>query len=129
MVSNVDLFFDNLGWALWLHQGKKLRILATGGKQRNPALPDVPTLQEAGVSAFESTTWFAIVAPAQTPSSITQYLNQQITEVLMLPEVREQFAKIAVEPVGVSIAETTKFLGDRRVTWRGVITNATLAVE
>lgn len=129
MGSNVDLFFDNLGSSLSLHQGEKLRILATGGKQRNPALPDVPTLQEAGVSAFESTTWFAIVAPPQTPSSITQYLNQQITEVLMLPEVREQFAKIAVEPVGGSIAETTKFLADERIKWRGVITNANVTVE
>src|SRR5260370_22632220 len=98
MVSNVDLFFDNLGWALSLHQGKKLRILATGGKQRNPALPDVPTLQEAGVSAFESTTWFAIVAPPQTPSSITQYLNQQITEVLILPGGREEISKNSGEP-------------------------------
>jgi hypothetical protein len=64
------------------------------GQQRNPALPDIPTLQEAGVAAFESSTWFAIVAPPKTPSDIIQYLNQQITEVLMLPEVKEQFVKI-----------------------------------
>src|SRR3981081_2493941 len=105
MGSNVDLFFDNLGSSLALHQGSKLRILATGGKQRNPALPDIPTVQEAGVTAFESATWFAIVAPPQTLSSII-HLNQQITEVLIVPEVREQFAKIAVEPVGGSVAET-----------------------
>lgn len=108
MAGNVDLFFDNLGSSLSLHQGQKLRILATGGKQRNPALPDVPTLQEAGVAAFESTTWFAIVAPPRTPFPIIQYLNQQITGVLMLPEVREQFAKIAVERVGGSVAESRK---------------------
>ena len=47
----------------------------------------------------------------------------------MLPEVREQFAKIAVEPVGGSIAETTKFLADERIKWRGVITNANVTVE
>jgi tripartite-type tricarboxylate transporter receptor subunit TctC len=129
MGSNVDLFFDNLGSSLSLHQGAKLRILATGDKQRNPALPDIPTLQEAGVGAFQSATWFAIVAPPQTPSSIIQYLNQQITEVLMLPEVREQFARIAVEPVGGSIAETTKFLADERIKWRAVITSANVTVE
>jgi tripartite-type tricarboxylate transporter receptor subunit TctC len=127
--SNVDMFFDNLGSSLALHQGAKLKILATGGKQRNPALPDIPTLQEAGVAGFESTTWFAIVAPPQTPSAITQYLNQQITEVLTLPEVREQFAKIAVEPVGGSIAETTKFFAEEREKWRGVITSANVTVE
>ena len=127
--SNVDLFFDNLGSSLSLHQGAKLRILATGGKQRNPALPDIPTLQEAGVAAFESATWFAIAAPPQTPSSIIQYLNQQIAEVLMSPEVREQFAKIAVEPVGGSTAETAKFFADERNKWRGVITSANVTVE
>jgi tripartite-type tricarboxylate transporter receptor subunit TctC len=129
MGGNVDLFFDNLGSSLSLHQGQKLRILATGGKQRNPALPDVPTLQEAGVAAFESTTWFAIVAPPRTPFPIIQYLNQQITGVLMLPEVREQFAKIAVEPVGGSVAETAKFFADEREKWRGVIKSANVTVE
>jgi tripartite-type tricarboxylate transporter receptor subunit TctC len=129
MGGNVDLFFDNLGSSLSLHQGQKLRILATGGKKRNSALPDVPTLQEAGIAAFESTTWFAIVAPPQTPFSIIQYLNQQITGVLMLPEVREQFAKIAVEPVGGSVAETTKFFADEREKWRGVIKSANVTVE
>jgi tripartite-type tricarboxylate transporter receptor subunit TctC len=129
MGSNVDVFFDNLGSSLAQHQGEKLRILATGGKQRNPALPDIPTLQEVGVAAFESSTWFAIAAPPQTPSSIIKYLNQQITEVLMLPEVREQFAKIAVEPAGGSVAETTKFIADERTKWRSVITSANVAVE
>jgi tripartite-type tricarboxylate transporter receptor subunit TctC len=129
MGSNVDLFFDNLGSSLALHQGEKLRILATGGQQRNPSLPDIPTLREAGVAAFESSTWFAIVAPPQTPSTIIQYLNQQITEVLMLPEVREQFAKIAVAPVGGSVAETASFFADEREKWRGVITSANVRVE
>jgi tripartite-type tricarboxylate transporter receptor subunit TctC len=129
MGGNVDMFFDNLGSSLALHQGEKLRILATGGKQRNPALLDIPTLQEAGVPAFESTTWFAVVAPPQTPSSITQYLNQQITEVLMLPEVREQFAKIAVEPAGGSVAETAKFFANEREKWRGVIKSANVTVD
>jgi tripartite-type tricarboxylate transporter receptor subunit TctC len=123
------MFFDNLGSSLALHQGEKLRILASGGKQRNPALPDIPTLQESGVAAFESTTWFAIAAPPLTPSSIVQYLNQQITEVLMLPEVREQFAKIAVEPAGGSVAETAKFFADEREKWRGVIKSANVTVD
>jgi tripartite-type tricarboxylate transporter receptor subunit TctC len=61
MASQVDLFFDNLGSSLSL-QGDKLRILATGGSKRNPSLPDVPTLQEAGVASFESSTWFAVAA-------------------------------------------------------------------
>ena len=128
MASQVDLFFDNLGSSLAL-QGDKLRILATGGNKRDPLLPDVPTLQEAGVASFESSSWFAVVAPPGTPPAIVQTLNKEITEVLALPEVRQQFAKIAVEPVGGSIAETTKFFADEHDKWRDVITSAKISVE
>jgi tripartite-type tricarboxylate transporter receptor subunit TctC len=128
MASQVDLFFDNLGSSLAL-QGDKLRILATGGNKRDPSLPDVPTLVEAGVASFESSTWFAVVAPPGTPAAIVQTLNKEITEVLALPEVREQFAKIAVEPVGGSIAETKKFFADEHDKWRDVITSAKISVE
>jgi tripartite-type tricarboxylate transporter receptor subunit TctC len=128
MASQVDLFFDNLGSSLAL-QGDKLRILATGGNKRDPLLPDVPTLQEAGVASFESSTWFAVVAPPGTPPAIVQTLNKDITEVLALPEVKQQFARIAVEPVGGSIAETTKFFADEHDKWRDVITSAKISLE
>ena len=128
MASQVDLFFDNLGSSLAL-QGDKLRILATGGKKRDPLLPDVPTLQEAGVASFESSTWFAVVAPPGTPPAIVQALSRDITEVLALPEVKQQFAKIAVEPVGGSIAETAKFFADEHDKWRDVIASAKISVE
>jgi tripartite-type tricarboxylate transporter receptor subunit TctC len=129
MASQVDLFFDNLGSSLSLQQGDKLRILATGGRKRNTLLPDVPTLEEAGVASFESSTWFAVVAPPQTPPAIVQYLNREITEVLALPDVKEQFARIAVEPVGGSVTETAKFLAGERDKWRGVVQSADIAVE
>jgi tripartite-type tricarboxylate transporter receptor subunit TctC len=129
MAGQVDLFFDNLGSSLSLQQGDKLRILATGGGRRNPLLPDVPTLEEAGVASFESSTWFAVVAPPQTPAAIVQFLNREITEVLAMPEVKEQFAKIAVEPVGGSVADTAKFLTSERDKWRGVVQSANIAVE
>jgi tripartite-type tricarboxylate transporter receptor subunit TctC len=128
MANQVDLFFDNLGSSLAL-QGEKFRILATGGSKRNPSLPEVPTLQEAGVASFESSTWFAVVAPPHTPSTIVQFLNKEIAAVLALPEVKEQFGKIAVEPVGGSIAETTKFFADEHDKWRDVITSANISVE
>jgi tripartite-type tricarboxylate transporter receptor subunit TctC len=129
MASQVDLFFDNLGSSLALQQGDKLRILATGGRERNPLLPDVPTLEEAGVASFESSTWFAVAAPPQTPAAIVQFLNREIGEVLALPEVKEQFAKIAVEPVGGSVADTAKFFAGERDKWRGVVQSANIAVE
>jgi tripartite-type tricarboxylate transporter receptor subunit TctC len=129
MASQVDLFFDNLASSLSLQQSDKLRILATGGAKRNSLIPDVPTLEEAGVASFESSTWFAVAAPAQTPPAIVQFLNREITAVLDMPEVKEQFAKIAVEPVGGSVADTAKFLDRERDKWRGVVQSADIAVE
>ncbi|HVX77189.1 MAG TPA: tripartite tricarboxylate transporter substrate binding protein [Bradyrhizobium sp.] len=129
MASQVDIFFDNLGSSLSLQQSGKLRILATGGKNRDPALPGVPTLEEAGVPSFESSTWFAVVAPPQTPPQIVEFLNREINAVLAMPEVKQEFAKIAVQPVGGTTAETAKFFGTERDKWRGVIKSADIAVE
>ena len=129
MASNVDLFFDNLGSSLSLQQSGKLRILATGGNKRDPALPDIPTLEEAGVPSFESSTWFAVVAPPQTPPGIVEFLNREINAVLAMPEVKREFAKIAVQPVGGSTADTKKFFNTERDKWRGVIKSANIAVE
>jgi tripartite-type tricarboxylate transporter receptor subunit TctC len=129
MASQVDMFFDNLGSSLSLQQSGKLRILATGGKTRDPALPDVPTLEEAGVPSFESSTWFAVVAPPQTPPEIVEFLNHEINAVLAMPEVKQAFAKIAVQPVGGSTADTGKFLNAERGKWHDVIKSANIAME
>lgn len=129
MASQVDMFFDNLGSSLSLQQSGKLRILATGGKTRDPALPDVPTLEEAGVPSFESSTWFAVVAPPQTPPEIVEFLNREINAVLTMPEVKAAFAKIAVQPVGGSTADTEKFLSAERAKWHDVIKSADIAME
>jgi tripartite-type tricarboxylate transporter receptor subunit TctC len=112
MGNHVDLFFDNLGSSLNLHTAGSLRILAVGSTSRVPTLPDVPTLQEAGVSGFQSVTWFAVVAPPGTPGAVTQTINKAIDEVLQLPGVREQFEKMGVRPVGGSVSETEKFIAE-----------------
>lgn len=129
MASQVDMFFDNLGSSLSLQQTGKLRILATGGRKRDPALPDVPTLEQAGVPSFESSTWFAVAAPPQTPPEIVEFLNREINAVLAMPEVKQAFAKIATQPVGGSTADTEKFFNAERAKWHEVIKSADIAME
>ena len=63
LAGNVDLFFDNLGSSLPMHRGGKAKILAVATPERSKLLPEVPTLREAGLRDFSSSTWFAIVAP------------------------------------------------------------------
>ena len=129
MGNHIDLFFDNLGSSLNLHNAGNLRILALGSPQRVPSLPDIPTLAEAGVDAFQSVTWFAVVAPPGTPAAIAQALNQAIGEVLQQPSVREQFEKMGVRPLGGSVAETKRFIAEERERWADVIRTTNVRIE
>ncbi|TMJ71168.1 MAG: tripartite tricarboxylate transporter substrate binding protein [Alphaproteobacteria bacterium] len=129
MGNHVDLFFDNLGSSLNLHNAGNLRILALGSPRRVPSLPDIPTLAEAGVDEFQSVTWFAVVAPPGTPAAIAQALNQAIGEVLQQPGVREQFEKMGVRPLGGSVAETKRFIAEERERWADVIRTTNVRIE
>jgi tripartite-type tricarboxylate transporter receptor subunit TctC len=129
MGNHVDLFFDNLGSSLNLHNAGNLRILAVGSSLRMPVLPDVPTLQEVGVAGFKSITWFAVMAPPGTPKTLTETINRAIAEALRLPDVKEQFAKMGIQPVGGSVAETEKFIADERALWGDVIRTTNIKIE
>jgi tripartite-type tricarboxylate transporter receptor subunit TctC len=68
----------------------KVRVLATTGKQRSILMPDVPTLDESAVPGFEFATWFAVVAPANTPRAIIEKLHDEVVAAATLPEVRSK---------------------------------------
>jgi tripartite-type tricarboxylate transporter receptor subunit TctC len=129
MGNHVDLFFDNLGSSLPLHSAGNVRILAVGSTSRVPSLPDVPTLQEVGVAGFQSITWFAVMAPPGTPAGLGETLNKAFAAALRLPDVREQFGKMGVQPVGGSVAETAKFIAEERALWGEVIRATTIKIE
>lgn len=129
MANTVDLFFDNLGSSLSLHQAGKLRILGVCGPERAASLPDVPTVQEAGVPDFTSVTWFALMAPKGTPEAIVAKLNAAVTEILREPEVEAQFAKLGVQPAPMDTASTAKFIEEERARWGDIIKSADVTVD
>jgi tripartite-type tricarboxylate transporter receptor subunit TctC len=129
MGNHVDLFFDNLGSSLPLHTAGNVRILAVGSPSRVASLPDVPTLEEAGVAGFQSITWFAVMAPPGTPVALVEAINKAFAAVLALPAVREHFAKMGVQPVGGSVAETARFIAGERERWGEVIRAADIKIE
>jgi tripartite-type tricarboxylate transporter receptor subunit TctC len=129
MGGTVDLFFDNLGSSLSLHQGGALRILGVCGMERAPALPDIPTVREAGVPDFSSVTWFALMAPKDTPAPILAKLNAAVTEILKEPDVQAQFAKLGVQPAPMDIPATAKFIEDERTRWKDLIKSADVTLE
>jgi tripartite-type tricarboxylate transporter receptor subunit TctC len=129
IAGNVDLFFDNLGSSLSLHQSGQSRILAVGSVKRVKSLPDVPSVEEAGVPGFQSMTWFAMMASPNTPDPIVARLNEVIAEILREPDLIAQFEKIGVQPSGTNLEATNKFIADERARWRDVVKSANITLE
>ncbi|MEH2594939.1 tripartite-type tricarboxylate transporter receptor subunit TctC [Bradyrhizobium sp. AZCC 1577] len=129
MGETVDLFFDNLGSSMNLHQSGKLRILGVCGAERSSSLPDIPTVREDGVTEFSSVTWFALVAPGKTPPAILAKLNFAIAEILKEPDIQDQFAKLGVTPAPMDIPATARFIDAERARWGGIIKSADITLE
>ena len=69
----------------------RLRALGITTTKRSPAMPDIPTIDEAGVSGYQVSVWFGVVAPAGTPKDVIAKLNAEINRILALPDVKERF--------------------------------------
>lgn len=99
----------------------KLRALAVTGAKRSVAVPELPTMLEAGVAGYESATWYGIVAPAATPQDIVSKLNAEIVSIVQSREVNERLSKEGADPVGNSSAEFGRFIASEIEKWRKVI--------
>jgi tripartite-type tricarboxylate transporter receptor subunit TctC len=122
--GRVEMQFGTIPPTLTHIRAGKLRALAVTGAERNPALPDVPTIAESGLPGYECSLWQAIVAPAATPGAIVTRLNRAVTAVLNDPEVRAAFAKHGVESEPGSPEALGARIRDDVQKWRAVITSA-----
>ena len=100
---------------------QKLRPLAVTTARRSAALPDVPTVAEAGHAAAEATSWTALVVPAGTPRATISRLHKEAVKALSLPDVRERLKFDGAEPVGSTPDEFTFYLKQELVKWRDVV--------
>lgn len=128
MGGRVDVFFDNLGSTLRLHESGKIRIVAVAGPKRAAPLPQVPTVGES-LPGFLSVTWFGVVAPPGTPQSTAQQLNAAFVEVLKQSDVQQRFAELGGEAVGGSTTETASFILGETDRWRKVIKTANVTLD
>jgi tripartite-type tricarboxylate transporter receptor subunit TctC len=124
IASHVDVIFMELASAIKLHQAGKARILAVATTKRIPELPDIPTMDEAGVKGFESGTWNAIAAPPKTPPAIIAKLNKAVVETLKSPEVQDVFGKLTLQAAGGTPAEAKAFITKETEVWGKVIKDA-----
>jgi tripartite-type tricarboxylate transporter receptor subunit TctC len=103
-----------------VHDGK-LRALAVMSKTRLQALPNVPTIAEAGYPGMEAENWFGVLVPAGTPSDIVTLLNREIVDIIALPDMRERFAALGLEPVGSASKEFAERIAVELDKWGKVI--------
>jgi len=129
MSGRVSIMFDTLAATSAHIKGGKLRALAVTTPKRLPALPDVPTVAEAGLPGYETSTWGGLLAPAGTPKATVQKLAAETTRILALPDVRERMLAAGVEPVGGTPEQFAAFIGSEMVKWGKVAKAAGIEPE
>jgi tripartite-type tricarboxylate transporter receptor subunit TctC len=122
--GQVEMMFNVLPSSLPFIRDGRLRALAVTGATRSAALPDVPTMMEAGVRDYQATTWNGILAPANTPSAIVDQLNSVFVEAIKSKEVLEAFEKIGQDPLTSTPEEFAAFLKAETAKWAHVIDKA-----
>jgi tripartite-type tricarboxylate transporter receptor subunit TctC len=122
--GHVDLIFMQLEAAIKLHEGGKARILAVTTEKRIAALPDIPTMAEAGLKDFISDTWNALSAPPKTPKPIVAKLNAAVNDAMKSPELQTQFRKLLLQPGGGTPEDLSKVMKEDTARWSQVIREA-----
>jgi tripartite-type tricarboxylate transporter receptor subunit TctC len=105
-------------------EGKQIRALATSGPQRSAALPNVPTVREAGVAGFDVTSWNALFAPKGTPQPVVDTLHKALQEILASAEIKAKLLDLGIEAKSESPAELSERLRADIEKWRAVIEKA-----
>ena len=120
--GTMDLMFDNLPSALPQIKAGKLTALAVTSGERSAALPDVPTVAEAGpVKGFEATSWFGLLAPAGTPADIVNRLQQESAKALASPALKERLLSQGALPGGMPPADFGRFIAAETKKWAAVV--------
>jgi tripartite-type tricarboxylate transporter receptor subunit TctC len=101
--GQIPLMFDPLQSVIANVKAGKLKALAISSSKRSAALPDVPTLAEAGLKGFESTAWWAVFAPANIPADVAARLRAEVEKIARSEAFREKLGNLGVQPVAESV--------------------------
>ncbi|HSZ65372.1 MAG TPA: tripartite tricarboxylate transporter substrate binding protein [Xanthobacteraceae bacterium] len=129
MSGQVPVFFDNLASALGQIKGGSVRALAVTGTKRSPLLPDVPTVEEAGVPGYSFYTWFGLWTPKGTPQPIIDRLHGEIQKAQADPGVQAKIAAAAGETLDMPLADIKPFLKAEIAKWGDVVKKAGIQVQ
>jgi len=128
--GDVDVFFYQTGPVIEFYRQGRVRLLAVTSAERVAAVPEIPTVAEAcGLPGFDSTTWYALMAPARTPQPILNRLTEVFTRVANEPEIRDRVAAMGFTPNVQPPEATRERLARDLVTWREVVARTGARVE
>lgn len=127
--GQIAMSFDTVTPVLPHIRSGKLRALAVTTARRSNALPEVPTMEEAGIKGFDIGTWFGVLAPAATPKDITARLNTEIVKALQTPELRRRLDEIGAEPVGSTQDAMARQIQDETAKFGRLVKDAKVTIE
>jgi tripartite-type tricarboxylate transporter receptor subunit TctC len=129
MSGEVQMIFTSIPSALSQIRAGKIKALGVSILRRSSALPDVPTIDEAGLPGYDAATWYGLFAPAGTSKNTLGILGKEIVKIMSVPEIKERFASDGFEPVGSSPGEFSKFLREELPKWAKAIKTAGIKPE
>ena len=127
--GHVTLSFDTITPVLPHIKSGKLRPLAVTTAKRSSALPDVPTLDEAGLKGFNIGTWFGVLAPAATPREIVARLNAEMVRIIHSPDFRKRMSEIGAEPVGDSTDQMARQIREETDKFAKLVKEAKVTID
>jgi tripartite-type tricarboxylate transporter receptor subunit TctC len=129
LAGHVQIMFDNLPSVLPLIRAGEFRALAVTTAERSPELPQVPTISEAALPGFDTSAWFALLAPKGTPATIVEEIGRAAAAALTDPETRERLQAAGVVVIADGSSELTKHIASEAVMWRDVMAKAGIKAE
>jgi tripartite-type tricarboxylate transporter receptor subunit TctC len=127
--GQVDMMFDAVTTMTEQVKAGKVKAVGTSGKTRSDVLPEVPTLNESGVTGYEATIWLGLMAPKGTPKAVVDKLNEAVSKIASQPDVKQQWAKQGAAPIVLNPTQFEKYLQDDIAKWAGVIKSANIKLD
>ena len=129
MAGEVDLMFANLLDVLPYIQSKKMKAIAISALKRDPLLPQLPTMDEAGLPGFESSSWYGLMTRTGTPKDVVERLNTLVTTALKSPELTKQYAGKGLNLTPSSSAEFASFLDKEYLKYAEIVKFASVKID
>lgn len=124
--GEVQVLFTSIPSVLSQVQARRVKPLAVSTAKRSGALPEVPTVSEAGLPGYDAASWYGLFAPAGIPKDALRVLSAEIVKIMQVPEVRQRFSGDGFEPVGSTPDQFAKFVRTEITKWEKIIKTAGL---